>query len=79
MWKKFNECEWVDNMSDNKIDFEKSLNELEKIVAQLESGECSLDESIKLFEKGVKCAGDCRNALKDAKSKIMSLTDVEEN
>ena len=39
-------------MAENKIDFEKSLSELEKIVAQLGSGECSLDESIKLFEKG---------------------------
>lgn len=65
-------------MAENKIDFEKSLKELEKIVANLESGECSLDESIKLFEKGVKCASDCRTALKDAKTKILSLSEIEE-
>ena len=64
---------------DNKIDFEKSLEALEKIVARLESGECSLDESIKLFEEGVKFAGDCRTALKEAQSKITALTEAEEN
>lgn len=64
-------------MSENKIDFEKSLSKLENIVKKLESGEVSLDESIKLFEEGVKYAGECRNALKTAKEKIISLTDVE--
>ena len=62
-----------------KIDFEKSLEELEKIVARLESGECSLDESIELFEKGVKCTSECRNALKNAKEKITSLTELEKS
>ena len=62
-----------------KKTFEESLNELEKIVAKLESGECSLDESIKLFEEGVKFAGDCRTALKEAQSKILTLTEAEEN
>ncbi len=65
-------------MSENKIDFEKSLDELEKIVEKLESGECTLDESIKLFEKGVKYASDCRTALKDAKEKIVNLSEIEE-
>ena len=62
---------------DNKIGFEKSLEALEKIVARLESGECSLDESIKLFEQGVKYTNDCRTALKSAKERIVSLTDLE--
>lgn len=64
-------------MAETKIDFEKSLNELERIVEQLESGEATLDEAIKLFEKGVKCAGDCREALKSAENKILRLTDAE--
>lgn len=62
-----------------KIDFEKSLEELEKIVARLESGECSLDESIELFEKGVKYTSECRTALKNAKEKITSLTELEKS
>ena len=64
-------------MSDNKIDFEKSLDELEKIVEKLERGECTLDESIKLFEQGVKYTSECRTALKNAKEKITTLTELE--
>ena len=64
-------------MSDNKIDFEKSLEELEKIVAKLESGECSLDDSIKFFEQGVKYTSECRDALKTAKERIITLTELE--
>ncbi len=64
-------------MSENKIDFEKSLAALEEIVAKLEGGECSLDESIKLFEQGVKYTSECRDALKNAKERIINLTDLE--
>ena len=39
-------------------DFEKSISELEKIVSLLESGDITLDESIKLFERGTELAGE---------------------
>ena len=58
-------------------DFETSLNELEKIVEKLESGEISLDESIKLFEKGMELSNDCRKTLNDARQKIITLTEAE--
>ncbi len=64
-------------MSENKVDFEKSLNELEKIINELEKGECSLEESISLFEKGMKYTEECRNALINAKERITRLTDIE--
>lgn len=63
-------------MSKN-TDFEKSLDELEKIVAQLESGDISLDESIKLFERGMNLTNDCRKTLETARQKITSLTEEE--
>ena len=44
-------------MSKN-TDFEKSLDELEKIVEELQNGDISLDESIKLFERGIKLSGE---------------------
>lgn len=66
-------------MADNKINFEKSLEELEKIIEKLESGECSLEESIVLFEQGVKYTGECRTALKEAKEKIVSLSEFEKS
>ena len=59
-------------------DFEKSISELENIVAQLESGDITLDESIKLFERGTKLTKDCRNTLETAKQKIITLTEAEE-
>lgn len=65
-------------MAEEKFDFEKSLLELEKIIAKLESGQCSLEESIALFENGVKYTNECRNALEKAEKKIISLTEAEQ-
>ncbi|MBR2489679.1 MAG: exodeoxyribonuclease VII small subunit [Clostridia bacterium] len=65
-------------MAQNKIDFEKSLGELESIIKKLESGDCTLDESITLFEQGIKYTNECRTALKNAQAKIISLTEAEE-
>lgn len=64
-------------MSDKKLSFEEALNSLEDIVAKLEKGECTLEESIELFEKGMKNITDCRNALKTAEKKIISLSELE--
>ena len=63
-------------MAENKkINFEKSLLELEEIVKQLEKGECTLDESIALFEKGTKLAGDCGERLENARQQIVTLSE----
>ena len=61
----------------NNTDFESSLLELEKIVEKLEGGETSLDESIKLFEKGMELSNDCRKTLNTARQKIITLTEAE--
>ena len=58
-------------------DFEKSLKELEEIVSRLESRDITLDESMALFERGMKLSGDCRKALETAKQKIITLTEAE--
>ncbi len=57
--------------------FETSLKELEKVVDMLENSEISLDEAIKLFEKGVKLSDDCRKTLENAERKIKTLTECE--
>ena len=64
-------------MSKN-TDFEKSLDELENIVEQLQNGDISLDESIKLFERGIKLSDECRKTLETARQKITSLTEEEQ-
>jgi exodeoxyribonuclease VII small subunit len=53
--------------------FESSLAELESIVEQLENGELSLEESLKLFETGVKLSRECRERLSDAERRIELL------
>jgi exodeoxyribonuclease VII small subunit len=60
-------------MDEKKIDFEKNIAELEKISASLESGEISLDESLALFEKGVKIIKECNSALDEAEQKVNVL------
>ena len=56
-----------------KSSFESSLTELEKIVEQLESGDLSLEESLKLFENGVRLSRECRERLNDAERRIEVL------
>ncbi len=59
----------------NKIGhFEKSLDELESIVAQLEQGHLSLETALKQFEKGIGLAQKCQAALTQAEQKINILT-----
>ncbi|MCW5962175.1 MAG: exodeoxyribonuclease VII small subunit [Pyrinomonadaceae bacterium] len=53
--------------------FEASLDELEKIVNLLEDGELSLEESLDLFEKGVKLTGECKKRLTQAERRIEIL------
>ena len=53
--------------------FEASLAELEKIVGKLESGELPLEESLELFEKGIKLSRECRERLTKAERRIEIL------
>lgn len=65
-------------MLSKDFDFEKSIKELEKIANSLENEQISLDESIALFEKGVRLSKDCSEYLESAKQKIVALTEAEE-
>lgn len=64
-------------MAVKKQSFEQSLARLEEIVRQLEQGECSLDESLKLFEEGAKLAGSCSDLLDHAEQKVNLLLDAQ--
>ncbi|MGD9850550.1 MAG: exodeoxyribonuclease VII small subunit [Nitrospirales bacterium] len=55
------------------IKFEKALERLETIVTQLEGGDLSLDESLKIFEEGVKLSKTCLKMLDDAERKVEIL------
>lgn len=53
--------------------FESSLGDLEKIVRKLEDGDLSLEESLKLFEDGVKLSRECQERLNQAERRIEVL------
>jgi exodeoxyribonuclease VII small subunit len=53
--------------------FEASLKELETIVKQLEEGDMPLEESLKLFETGVRLSRECRERLNNAERRIEVL------
>ena len=55
------------------ISFEESLSRLENIVQQMESGDLKLEESIKLFEEGIKLTKTCNQRLEDAEKKVQQL------
>jgi exodeoxyribonuclease VII small subunit len=57
--------------------FEQSLNELEQLVARMEGGELSLDESLKSFERGIALFRNCQNALEQAELRVRVLLDPE--
>ncbi|MCB8925256.1 MAG: exodeoxyribonuclease VII small subunit [Ardenticatenaceae bacterium] len=57
-----------------KLSFEDALAELEKIVAQLETGDLNLEASLDLFEKGQKLAQQCNVQLETAALRIEQLT-----
>lgn len=59
-------------------DFEKSLNELEALVRDLEQGELSLEQSLSAFERGVKLTRECQQALKTAEQRVEQLVQRED-
>ena len=53
--------------------FEQSLGELEEIVTKLEAGDLALEDSLDLFEKGIKLSRECRSRLTNAERRIEIL------
>ncbi len=60
-------------MSDKGPDFESALAELEALVAKMETGEFTLEESLVAFERGVELTRQCRGALEQAELRIHAL------
>jgi len=56
------------------MNFEKALDELETIVAKLESGKVDLEESIKIYERGEALRKHCEAKLAEAEARIEKIT-----
>jgi len=61
------------NKKRDAVDFEKSLQELEALVARMEGGDLSLEQSLKDFERGITLTRLCQRALADAEQKVKVL------
>ncbi len=65
-------------MEKNNITFEEAYNKLEEIAERLNSPKITLEESIVLFEEGIKLSKHCSEILDAAKQKIEQLENGEE-
>ena len=57
------------------VNFESSLKKLEQIVAKLEDGDVSLEDSVKSFEEGIGLDKECQKELSAAELKVKKLLD----
>ncbi|MEQ1654776.1 MAG: exodeoxyribonuclease VII small subunit [Nitrospira sp.] len=55
------------------VKFEQAMARLEAIVGQLENGDLSLDESLKIFEEGIRLSKNCLKVLEEAERKVEVL------
>ena len=53
--------------------FEKSLDELERVVRELEAGDLTLERSLELFERGMGLSDTCRKQLEEAETRVEML------
>jgi exodeoxyribonuclease VII small subunit len=55
------------------VKFEQAMARLEAIVSELEKGDLPLDESLKIFEEGIRLSKNCLKVLEDAERKVEVL------
>ena len=61
-----------------EINFEETMHELEKIVQELEKGDLNLDDSINIFEEGMKLSKSASDYLEKAEKKITVLINAKD-
>ncbi len=57
-----------------KLSFEDAMRELEETVGKLETGEATLEESIKLYERGAELRKLCEDRLREAEERVEKIT-----
>tara|TARA_Y100001947_G_C10114625_1_gene208629 strand:- start:138 stop:353 length:216 start_codon:yes stop_codon:yes gene_type:complete len=62
---------------DEELNFSQALQQLETLLAQLESGEIELEEAMELFEQGSALAERCREMLANAEQRLEELAPTE--
>ena len=60
-----------------KFDFEANMEELQQVVNKLEKGDLSLDESIEIFQRGIKLSKLCAKKLDEVEKKVTILLEQD--
>ncbi|MEZ0535755.1 exodeoxyribonuclease VII small subunit [Caldicellulosiruptoraceae bacterium PP1] len=68
----------MDNHNENNLSFEDALKKLEEIVQKLEDGNLSLEESINIYEEGMKLSQKCNNILKSIEHKLVLIEKINQ-
>ena len=66
-------------MAAKKLKFEEAVQRLQEIVGKLESGEESLEDSMKLFQEGAKLSAQCYQMLDKAEQQVAQLTKIADS
>lgn len=59
------------------MDFEKKLGRLEEIVVKMDKGDLALEDSLKLFEEGIKLSRECQSRLSEAEAQVKKLVSID--
>ena len=68
----------MNEKSTQKAGFEQALSDLESLVEQLESGDLSLDQSLKQFKRGVELTRHCQGILEQAQQIVEQLIETND-
>ena len=60
-----------------QINFENNIDELERLITELEKGDLNLEDSISKFEKGVELSKECNKVLEESEKKITILLEKD--
>ena len=66
-------------MAAKKLKFEEAMQRLQEIVGKMESGEESLEDSMKLFQEGAKLSAQCYQMLDKAEQQVAQLTKIADS
>jgi exodeoxyribonuclease VII small subunit len=69
----------IKGMAKKEEKFEQTLERLQALVRELETGDCSLEDSIKKFEEGMALARSCQERLSQAEQKIEILLKADKD
>ena len=66
-------------MSQKKINLKKTFQELDDILAQLESADLDIDKMIKLYERGMVLTNACKIKINEAEQKIKIINETDDS